>query len=287
MVVPAPYWVSYPDIVKFAGGTPVIVECPASAGFKMTPAQLEAALTPRTKWLILNSPSNPTGAAYAREELEALVEVLRRHPRIWILTDDIYEHIVYEDFRFFTIAQLAPDLRHRTLTMNGASKAYSMTGWRIGFAGGPAPLIQAIAKLQSQSTTNPCAIAQEAARAALDRVRRISLKERAAKFQERRDLVLSMLGRIDGLTTVKPAGAFYVYPDCTGLIGRTTPDGKRIETDEDVATYLLESEGVAVVHGAAFGLSPAFRISYAVASDVLAEACGRIQRACAALRDRG
>ncbi len=282
VVIPAPYWVSYPDIVRFCDGHPVIVECPASAGFKMTPEQLEAAITPKTKWLILNSPSNPTGAAYHKAELEALAEVLRRHPHVWILADDIYEHIVYEDFEFHTIAELAPDLKDRVLTMNGASKAYSMTGWRIGYAGGPKALIKAIGKLQSQSTTNPCAIAQEAARAALEGPQDF-LKDRAHAFQERRDLVLSMLGQVDGLTCVKPEGAFYVYPDCSGLIGKTTPDGKRLTSDEDVAAYLLEAEGVAVVHGAAFGLSPAFRISYAVAADVLEDACERIQRACAAL----
>ncbi|MGB3721188.1 MAG: pyridoxal phosphate-dependent aminotransferase [Pacificimonas sp.] len=282
VVIPAPYWVSYPDIVQFCGGTPVIVECPASAGFKMTPAQLDAAITPKTKWLILNSPSNPTGAAYDKAELEALIAVLRRHPHVWVLADDIYEHITYEDFVFHTIAELAPDLKDRVLTMNGASKAYSMTGWRIGFAGGPKTLIKAIGKLQSQSTTNPCAIAQEAARAALEGPQDF-LKDRARAFQERRDLVLSMLGEIDGLTCVKPEGAFYVYPDCSGLIGKTTPGGEILETDEDVATYLLEAEGVAVVHGAAFGLSPAFRISYAVSADVLTDACTRIQRACAAL----
>ncbi|MGB7404543.1 MAG: pyridoxal phosphate-dependent aminotransferase [Pacificimonas sp.] len=283
VVIPAPYWVSYPDIVQFCGGTPVIVACPASAGFRMTPEQLEDAITPKTKWLIFNSPSNPTGAAYPKAEIEALLNVLRRHPHVMILSDDIYEHIVYDDFEFHALAALAPDLRDRILTMNGASKAYSMTGWRIGFAGGPEWLIKAIRKLQSQSTTNPCAISQEAARAALEGPQDF-LKDRAASFQKRRDLVLSMLGQIEGLTTVRPDGAFYVYPECSGLIGKTTPDGKTLETDEDVATYFLEAEGVAVVHGAAFGLSPAFRISYAVAEDVLTEALTRLQRACAALK---
>ncbi|MEO0500785.1 MAG: pyridoxal phosphate-dependent aminotransferase [Pseudomonadota bacterium] len=282
VVIPAPFWVSYPDIVSFAGGTPVIVECPASAGFKMTPAQLDAAIGPKTKWLIFNSPSNPTGAAYDRGEIEALAEVLRRHPHVWILTDDIYEHITYDDFRFHTLAALAPDLKDRILTMNGASKAYSMTGWRIGFAGGPKPLIKAIGKLQSQSTTNPCAIAQEAARAALIGPQDF-LQARAESFRKRRDLVLSMLGQIDGLQTVRPDGAFYVYPDCSGLIGRRTPAGKTLETDEDVVTYFLETEGVAAVHGAAFGLSPAFRISYAIAEDVLEDALSRMQRACGRL----
>ena len=282
VIVPAPYWVSYPDIVQFCGATPVIVECPADAGFKMTPEQLEAAITPKTKWLVFNSPSNPTGAAYTKAEVAGLVEVLRRHPHVWILADDIYEHIVYDDFEFVSLVQQAPDLKDRTLTVNGASKAYSMTGWRIGFAGGPKPLIDAIRKLQSQSTTNPCAIAQAAACAALQGPQDF-LADRARAFQERRDLVLSMLGQVDGLKTVKPEGAFYVYPDCSGLIGKRTPDGKTLDTDEDVATYLLESEGVAVVHGAAFGLSPAFRISYAVSSEVLEDACERIQRACTAL----
>ncbi|EMD82424.1 pyridoxal phosphate-dependent aminotransferase [Pacificimonas flava] len=282
VIIPAPYWVSYPDVVQFAGGTPVFIRAGAEQGFKITPAQLEAAITPRTKWFVFNSPSNPTGAAYTRGEIEALIAVLRRHPHVWIMADDIYEHITYEDFEFFTIAQLAPDLAGRTLTVNGASKAYSMTGWRIGYAAGPRELMRAIAKLQSQSTTNPCAIAQEAARAALEGPQDF-LKDRADAFQKRRDLVLDMLGEIDGLSLVKPMGAFYVYPDCSGLIGRRTPDGKTIETDEDLATYLLEAEGCAVVHGRAFGLSPAFRISYAVSSDVLEEACTRIQRACAAL----
>lgn len=286
VVIPAPYWVSYPDIVSFAGGTPVIVKAGADQGFKMTPQQLEEAITPKTKWLVFNSPSNPTGAAYMKAEIEALIDVLRRHPHVWILADDIYEHIVYEDFEFFTVAQLAPDLKDRTLTMNGASKAYSMTGWRIGYAGGPKELIGAIRKLQSQSTTNPCAIAQEAARAALEGPQDF-LKERAQRFQDRRDLVLSMLGQVDGLSLVKPQGAFYVYSDCSGLIGKRTPDGKTLENDEDVAAYLLEAEGCAVVHGAAFGLSPAFRISYAVSKDVLEEACRRIQRACGALVSSG
>ncbi|MBZ6377065.1 aspartate aminotransferase [Pacificimonas flava] len=282
VIIPAPYWVSYPDIVSFAGATPVIVSGGADQGFKITPEQLEEAIGPQTKWFIFNSPSNPTGAAYTKVEIEGLIEVLRRHPHVWIMADDIYEHIVYEDFAFHTVAELAPDLRERTLTINGASKAYSMTGWRIGFAGGPKPLIAAMRKLQSQSTTNPCAIAQEAARAALTGPQDF-LKERAAVFQKRRDLVLSMLGQADGLTLVKPQGAFYVYPDCGGMIGKRTPGGSVLNSDEDVATYLLEAEGCAVVHGAAFGLSPAFRVSYAVSTEVLEDACTRIQRACAAL----
>ena len=282
VIIPAPYWVSYPDIVQFAGAKPVIVSAGAEQGYKLTPEQLEAAITPRSKWLVFNSPSNPTGAAYTRAEIEALAEVVRRHPQLWVLADDIYEHIVYDGFEFSTIAQVAPDLKERVLTLNGASKAYSMTGWRIGYGGGPKQLMRAIAKLQSQSTTNPCAIAQEAARAALEGPQDF-LPARAASFQDRRDLVLSMLGQVHGLSLVKPEGAFYVYPEISGIIGKTRPDGRKIESDEDFATYLLEAEGCAVVHGAAFGLSPAFRLSYAIDSAQLEEACTRIQRACAAL----
>jgi aspartate aminotransferase len=281
VIIPAPYWVSYPDIVQFCGAAPVIVEATIASGFKITPAALDAAITPRTKWLIFNSPSNPTGAAYARDEIAALGEVLRRHPHVWVLSDDMYEHIIY-DTGFATMAEVCPDLYERTLTVNGASKAYSMTGWRIGYAGGPAPLIKAIAKIQSQSTTNPCAIAQAAATAALNGPQDF-LKDRVATFQSRRDLVVSMLNQAKGIACATPGGAFYVYPDCAGLIGRTTPDGKVLASDEDVAAYLLESEGVAVVHGAAFGGSPAFRISYATSTDLLEDACQRIQRACAAL----
>jgi aspartate aminotransferase len=283
VVIPAPYWVSYPDIVNFTGATPVFVEAGIDAGFKITAAQLDAAIGPRTRWVILNSPSNPTGAAYTAEELKALGEVLRRHPHVWIMSDDMYEHIVYDGFAFATIAQVCPDLYERTLTVNGASKAYSMTGWRIGFAGGPAPLIKAMAKLQSQSTSNPCSIAQAAATAALNGPQDF-LKERVAVFQERRDLVVSMLNQAPGLRCHRPEGAFYVYPDCEGVIGKRTPDGVALENDEQVAAYLLESGGVAVVHGAAFGGSPAFRISYACSTQNLEEACRRIQRACAALR---
>ncbi|MGQ5701053.1 pyridoxal phosphate-dependent aminotransferase [Sandaracinobacteroides sp. A072] len=282
VVIPAPYWVSYPDIVQFCGATPVIVPCPIGQGFKMLPEQLDAAITPRTKWVFLNSPSNPSGAAYTVEELKALADVLLRHPHVWVMTDDMYEHVVFDDFRFASIAAVEPRLHDRTLTVNGASKAYAMTGWRIGFAGGPRALIKAMAKIQSQSTSNPCSIAQAAATAALNGPQGF-LKERAAVFQQRRDLVVSMLNQAQGLSCPTPEGAFYVYPDCSGLIGKTTPQGQLLSNDEDVAAYLLESEGVAVVHGAAFGLSPAFRISYATATDVLEEACRRIQRACAAL----
>lgn len=283
VIIPAPYWVSYPDMVQLAGGTPVFIEAAIDTGFRITPEQLEAAITPKTKWLILNSPSNPSGAAYSAEHLRGLADVLLKHPHVWILSDDMYEHIVYDDFKFATIAQVEPKLYDRTLTMNGASKAYSMTGWRIGYAGGPKQLIKAISAIQSQSTSNPCSISQAAAVAALNGPQDF-LKERAKVFQQRRDLVVKMLNKAEGLNCPTPEGAFYVYPSCAGLIGKTTPEGKVLNTDEDVATYLLESVGVAVVHGAAFGLSPHFRISYATSTEVLTEACTRIQKACAALK---
>lgn len=283
VIIPAPYWVSYPDMVQLAGGTPVFIEAAIDTGFRITPEQLEAAITPKTKWLILNSPSNPSGAAYSAEHLRGLADVLLKHPHVWILSDDMYEHIVYDDFKFATIAQVEPKLYDRTLTMNGASKAYSMTGWRIGYAGGPKQLIKAISAIQSQSTSNPCSISQAAAVAALNGPQDF-LKERAKVFQQRRDLVVKMLNEAEGLNCPTPEGAFYVYPSCAGLIGKTTPEGKVLNTDEDVATYLLESVGVAVVHGAAFGLSPHFRISYATSTEVLTEACTRIQKACAALK---
>jgi aspartate aminotransferase len=282
VIIPAPYWVSYPDIVAFTGATPVILPCPIAQGFKLLPHQLEAAITPATRWLILNSPSNPTGAAYTAAELRALAAVLLRHPHVMVLTDDMYEHIVFDGFAFATIAAVEPALFDRTLTMNGASKAYAMTGWRIGYAGGPAWLIRAMAKIQSQSTSNPCSIAQAAATAALSGDQSF-LAERAATFQSRRDLVVSMLNQAPGLACPRPEGAFYVYPDCAGLIGRKTPEGQTLETDEQVAGYFLDSVGVAVVHGAAFGLSPAFRISYATDTATLEDACQRIQKACAAL----
>jgi aspartate aminotransferase len=282
VVIPAPYWVSYPDIVQFCGATPVIVRCPVEQDFKLTPDQLDAAITPATKWVFLNSPSNPTGAAYGIAELKALADVLLGHPHVFVMVDDMYEHIVFDGFRFATLAEVEPRLYPRTLTVNGASKAYAMTGWRIGFAGGPAPIIRAMAKIQSQSTSNPCSIAQAAAAAALTGPQDF-LKERAAVFQERRDLVVSMLNQCSGLACPRPEGAFYVYPDCSGLMGKRTPGGAVLETDEAVAGYFLESEGVAVVHGAAFGLSPAFRISYATDTATLQEACRRLQRACAAL----
>jgi len=278
VVIPAPYWVSYPDIVAFTGATPVIVPCGIDIGFKLSPAALEAAITPRTRWLVLNSPSNPTGAAYTRAELRALADVLLRHPHVHVLTDDMYEHIVYDGFEFATIAEVEPALYERTLTVNGASKAYAMTGWRIGYAGGPAWLIKAIAKIQSQSTTNPCSIAQAAVVAALNGDQSF-LIERNLAFARRRDLVVSMLNQTPGLRCPRPEGAFYVYPDCAGLIGKTTPDGAVLSDDEAVATYFIDVEGIAVVHGAAFGGSPAFRISYATSEAALEEACTRIQRA--------
>ncbi|OWK28382.1 pyridoxal phosphate-dependent aminotransferase [Sphingomonas dokdonensis] len=283
VIVPAPYWVSYPDVVQFAGGTPVVVAAGPEHGYKLTPAMLEAAITPRTKWLILNSPSNPTGAAYTVAELKALGKVLERHPHVWIFADDMYEHIVYDDFRFATIAEVCPALYERTLTVNGCSKAYAMTGWRIGFAGGAQWLIKAMAKLQSQSTSNPCSIAQAAATAALNGDQSF-LAERNAAFKTRRDLVVGMLNDTPGITCPTPEGAFYVYPEISGLIGKTTPGGKRIDTDSDFVGYLLEDARVAAVQGVAFGLSPAMRISYATSDEILQEACTRIQQACLALK---
>ena len=283
VVIPAPYWVSYPDVVQFAGGVPVIAPAGPEQGYKLSPEALAAAITPRTKWVILNSPSNPTGAAYTADELTALGEVLRRHPQVWVFADDMYEHIVYDDFAFATIAQVCPELYERTLTVNGCSKAYAMTGWRIGFAGGPAWLIKAVAKLQSQSTSNPCSIAQAAAVAALTGPQGF-LAERARAFQSRRDLVVSMLNQAAGLSCPRPEGAFYVYPSVAGLIGKSTPKGQAVDSDEAFVTYLLDEARVAAVQGAAFGLSPAMRISYATSEDLLREACERIQTACAALR---
>ena len=279
VIIPAPYWVSYPDMVLLAGGTPVAVETTADSGFKLTPDALEKVITPKSKWLIINSPSNPSGGAYTRAELQALADVLLRHPQVWVLTDDMYEHLVFDDFAFTTIAQVEPRLYDRTLTMNGVSKAYAMTGWRIGYAGGPEPLIKAMAKMISQTTSNPCSISQWAAVEALNGTQDY-IKPHQKLFQERRDLVVSMLNQASGLHCPTPEGAFYVYPSCAGLIGKTAPSGKVIETDEDFAVELLETEGVAVVHGGAFGLSPFFRISYATSNDVLEDACGRIQRFC-------
>jgi aspartate aminotransferase len=279
VVIPRPYWVSYPDIVLLAGGTPRFVATSAATGFKVQAADLEAAITPKTRWLILNSPSNPSGAAYTRAELRAVADVLLRHPQVWILTDDMYEHLVFGDFEFWTIAQVEPALYERTLTMNGVSKAYAMTGWRIGYAGGPTPLIQAMAKVMSQTTSNPSSISQWASVEALSGPQDF-VKPNARLFEERRDLVVSMLNQARGIRCPTPEGAFYVYPSVEGLIGKTAPSGKPIGSDEDFAVELLESEGVAVVFGAAFGLSPHFRISYATSNGVLEDACGRIQRFC-------
>ncbi|MCA3730878.1 MAG: pyridoxal phosphate-dependent aminotransferase [Phenylobacterium sp.] len=283
VIVPAPYWVSYPDMVLLAGGTPVFAPTTAASGFKLKPAELEAVITPRTRWLILNSPSNPSGAAYTRDELKGLAEVLLRHPQVWILTDDMYEHLMFDDMTFWTIAQVEPALYERTLTMNGVSKAYAMTGWRIGYAAGPEPLIKLMAKVMSQSTSNPCSVSQYAAVEALNGTQDF-IKPNAALFQRRRDLVVSMLNQASGLECPTPEGAFYVYPSCEKLIGRTAPSGRVIGSDQDFANELLETEGVAVVFGAAFGLSPFFRISYATSEAVLEDACGRIQRFCAAVK---
>jgi len=282
VIVPAPYWVSYPDMVLMADGTPVIVECLEENGFRMTPAQLDAAITPKTKWLLLNSPGNPTGAAYSRAQIAALADVLEGHPHVWVLTDDIYEHVIYDDFEFSTIAQVAPALMDRTLTLNGMSKAYCMTGWRLGYGGGPRELIQAMTNVQSHSTTHTASVSQAAAVEALNGPQE-SVAEHTAVFKQRRDLVVPMLNQAAGITCRVPEGAFYVYPSCAGVIGMKTPDGKLIGDDTDFVTYLLESEGVAVVQGAAFGLSPYFRISYATATEALEEACRRIQRACGRL----
>ena len=279
VLIPAPYWVSYPDMVLLAGGTPVAIDCTAEASFKLQPAQLEAAITPKTKWLILNSPSNPTGAAYTEAELKALTDVLVKHPHVHVMTDDMYEHLVYDDFRFTTPAQIEPRLYDRTLTVNGVSKAYAMTGWRIGYAGGPAALIKAIGKVQSQSTSNPCSISQAAAVAALDGPQDF-LPERNAVFKERRDLIVGLLNDAPGLDCPTPEGAFYVYPSCAGVIGRKTPEGEVIGSSEAFAKYLLEEGGVAVVHGSAFGLDPHFRISYATATEQLEEAGKRIIATC-------
>ena len=283
VLIPAPYWVTYPDIVALAEATPIGIACPAEYGFKLRPADLDAAITPKTKWLILNSPSNPSGAAYTRAELRALADVLLKHPQVWILTDDMYEHVLYDDFEFSTVAQVEPKLYARTLTLNGVSKAYCMTGWRIGYAGGPKELIAAMTMLQSQSTSNPSSVSQAASVEALNGPQDFIPKHNAI-FKERRDLVVSMLNQAPGLHCPRPEGAFYVYPSCKGVIGKRTPDGKAIADDTDFISYLLDVEGVAVVQGAAFGLSPHFRISYATATEVLEKACQRIQRACAALR---
>ncbi len=283
VIIPAPYWVSYPELVQLCGGTPVAVMTDIASGFKLRPEALEAAITPRTKWLIMNSPCNPSGAVYTYDELKALAEVLKRHRQVWILTDDIYEHLIYGDFAFATLAEVEPELYERTLTVNGVSKAYAMTGWRIGFAGGPPNLIKAMETIQSQVTSGTCSVSQWAAVEALNGPQGF-LKDRRKVFEQRRDLVVSMLNQTQGIQCPTPDGAFYVYPSCAGVLGKRMSDGRTINTDEDFVLALLESEGVAVVHGSAFGCGPNFRISYAASMDLLDEACRRIQRFCASLR---
>ena len=283
VIIPAPYWVSYPDMVLLNSGEPVFVETSLESNFKLTADALERAITPKTKWFIFNSPSNPSGAAYSHDELKALTDVLMRHPHVWVLTDDMYEHLCYGDFEFVTPVQVEPGLYDRTLTMNGVSKAYAMTGWRIGYAAGPAALIKAMTMVQGQQTSGACSIAQWASVEALDGTQEF-IPERRKAFEERRDLVVSMLNQASGIKCPLPEGAFYVYPSCAGCIGKKAPSGKVIETDEDFVTELLEAEGVAVVHGSAFGLGPNFRISYATSTEALTEACERIQRFCASLK---
>ena len=283
VIIPAPYWVSYPDMVLMAGGEPVPVLTTMADGFKMKPEALEKAITPKTKWIIFNSPSNPTGAAYTKDELKKVTDVLARHPHVWVMTDDMYEHLVYDDFKFFSPAQLEPALYERTLTVNGTSKAYCMTGWRIGYAGGPEFLIKTMAMIQSQSTSNPTAVSQWAAVEALNGPQDFIPKHNKI-FKERRDLCVSMLNQASGLKCPKPEGAFYVYPSCAGAIGKTASTGKKLMTDEDFVTELLEAEGVAVVQGTPFGVGPAFRISYATKTEDLEEACRRIQRFCGNLK---
>lgn len=282
IIIPAPYWVSYPDMALLAEGEPVFVECTQENEFKLQAADLEAAITPKTKWLILNSPSNPTGSAYTYDEMKAITDVLLNHPHVWVMSDDMYEHLVYDDFKFVTPAQVEPKLKDRTLTINGVSKAYAMTGWRIGYAGGPVELIKAMTKIQSQSTSNPSSVSQAAALEALNGDQSF-LPERAKVFKERRDRVVAMLNDAEGLKCHTPEGAFYVYASCEGCMGKTTPSGNVLKTDEDFVKYLLEDQGVACVHGEAFGLSPFFRVSYATSMDVLEDACARIQKACSAL----
>jgi aspartate aminotransferase len=283
VIIPAPYWVSYPDMAILAEGKPVFVDCPQETGFKLQPEALEAAITPKTKWLILNSPSNPTGAGYTAEDMKKVTDVLMRHPHVWVMTDDMYEHLVYDDFKFCTPAEVEPGLYDRTLTVNGVSKAYCMTGWRIGYAGGPANLIKAMTDIQSQSTSNPSSVSQAASVAALTGDHSFIAKHNEV-FKARRDLVVSMLNQASGIRCPTPDGAFYVYPSVAGCIGKSTPDGKLIDGDSAFVTALLEAEGVAAVQGEAFGLSPHMRISYATSTEALEEACARIQRFCGSLK---
>lgn len=283
VIIPAPFWVSYPEMIALCGGTPVAVETTIENNFKMTAEQLDKAITPKTKWFMFNSPSNPSGAAYSKKELKALTDVLMKHPNVWVLTDDMYEHLVFGDFVYYTPAQVEPALYERTLTMNGVSKAYAMTGWRIGYAAGPLPLIKAMDMIQGQQTSGACSIAQWAAVEALNGPQDFITESKKA-FEERRDLVVSMLNQASGIVCPKPEGAFYVYPSCAALIGKTAPSGKVIESDEDFVMELLATEGVATVHGSSFGLGPNFRVSYATSNAKLEEACSRIQRFCASLK---
>ncbi len=279
VVIPAPYWISYADMAKVAGGKPVLVNCPQNNGFKLRPEDLEAAITPKTKWVMLNFPNNPTGAACSRDEMKALAEVLKRHPHVWVMTDDMYEHLVYDGFEFCTIAEVEPALKERTLTVNGASKTYAMTGWRVGFCGGPKALIKAMVNMQGQATSGISTVSQAAAAAALDGPQDL-VAERAAIYKQRRDLVVDMLNQAPGIACHKPEGAFYVFPNIAGCLGKTTKGGRRIETDTDFALALLEEKYVAAVQGAAYGMSPYLRISYATDTESLREACGRIQEFC-------
>ena len=283
VIIPAPFWVSYPDIVLLAEGKPVIIQCPEDQNFKLTAAQLEKNITDKTKWLMLNSPSNPTGSLYSKQELQQLANVLLKYPNVLVMSDDIYEKVIYDNLEFSTIASVEPKLKNRCLTLNGVSKSYCMTGWRLGYCGAPKEIIAAMNKIQSQSTTSTSSISMAASVEALNGSQEF-INEHNRAFVRRRDLVVSLLNSIDGLSCLTPQGAFYVYPSCAGVIGKKTPEGKHITNDEDFMTYLLESEGIAGVHGAAFGLSPYFRLSYATSDEILTDACGRIKRACEKLK---